>query len=166
MAAETAAVVTASGSAPTRRARPSFLRRFVAQKVAVVAAAFLLLAILGAALAPVIAPYPPDRILGARLAAPGGRFVLGSDQAGRDVLSRLIHGGQISLAVGLLAAGLSMVLGTSLGALRWGGHGHQITGRRHSTFNSSRAAGYSHWTIRIEPHGPCLDRGSFVYFSL
>jgi peptide/nickel transport system permease protein len=117
MAAQTAAEEAAPGSVPTRRARPPFVRRFLAQKVAVVAAAFLLLAIAGAALAPVIAPYPPDRILGARLAAPGGRFVLGSDQAGRDVLSRLIHGGQISLAVGLLAAGLSMVLGTSLGAL-------------------------------------------------
>ena len=117
MAAETAVESVAAGSAPSRRARQSFARRFLTQRVAVLAAAFLVLAIVGAALAPVIAPYPPDRILGARLAPPGGRFALGSDQAGRDVLSRLIHGGQISLAVGLLAAGLSMVLGTTLGAL-------------------------------------------------
>jgi peptide/nickel transport system permease protein len=117
MAVETAVERAAAGSAPTRRARPGFLRRFLAQKIAVLAAAFLVLAIVGAVLAPVLAPYAPERILGQRLAPPGGRFVLGSDQAGRDVLSRLIYGGQISLAVGLLAAGLSMILGTSLGAL-------------------------------------------------
>jgi peptide/nickel transport system permease protein len=117
MAAESAVERATPGSAPSRRARPSFLQRFLAQKVAVLAAAFLVVAIVGAALAPVIAPYAPERILGARLAPPGGRFVLGSDQAGRDVLSRLIYGGQISLAVGLLAAGLSMLLGTTLGAL-------------------------------------------------
>lgn len=117
MAAETAVERAASGSAPSRRARPSFLQRFLAQKIAVLASAFLVLAIVGATLAPLLAPYPPERILGTRLAPPGGRFVLGSDQAGRDVLSRLIHGGQISLAVGLLAAGLSILLGTTLGAL-------------------------------------------------
>jgi peptide/nickel transport system permease protein len=117
MAAETALAGTEPGGTPTRRARPGFLQRFLSQKVAVLASAFLLLAIVGAALAPVMAPYPPDRILGTRLAPPGGRFVLGSDQAGRDVLSRLIYGGRISLAVGLLAAGLSILLGTTLGAL-------------------------------------------------
>ena len=117
MAAETVVERAVPGGAPARRARPSFLRRFLAQKVAVLAAAVLVVAIVGAALAPILAPYPPERILGARLAQPGPRFVLGSDQAGRDVLSRLIYGGQISLAVGLLAAGLSMVLGTTLGAL-------------------------------------------------
>ena len=117
MAAETAIDPIPPGGAPSRRARPTFLQRFLAQKIAVLASAFLLLAIVGAALAPLLAPYPPDRILGTRLAPPGGRFVLGSDQAGRDVLSRLIYGGQISLAVGLLAAGLSILLGTTLGAL-------------------------------------------------
>jgi len=85
--------------------------------VAVVAAVLLIVAVAGAALAPLIAPYPPERILGARLAPAGGRFILGTDQAGRDVLSRLLHGGRISLAVGLLAAGLSLVPGTALGAL-------------------------------------------------
>jgi peptide/nickel transport system permease protein len=116
MATEAVAGHAAAGS-PVRRARPSFLRRFFAQRVAVLASTFLVLAIASAALAPFLAPYPPERIVGTRLAPPGGRFALGSDQAGRDVLSRLIYGGQISLAVGLLAAGLSMLLGTSLGAL-------------------------------------------------
>ena len=117
MAVETAVERAAPGSAPSRARPPELLQRFLARKVAVVAAAFLIIAIVGAALAPILAPYPPERIIGARLAPPGGRFVLGSDQAGRDVLSRLIYGGQISLAVGLLAAGLSILLGTTLGAL-------------------------------------------------
>src|SRR5215217_2815172 len=117
MAAETAVSRTVVRGAPARRGRPSLLQRFLSRKVAVLAAVFLVIAIGGAALASWISPYPPERILGSRLAPAGGRFVLGTDQAGRDVLSRLLHGGQISLAVGLLAAGLSLVLGTALGAL-------------------------------------------------
>ena len=100
-----------------RRGRPTLLRRFATNRVSVVAAVFLVLAVAGAALAPVLAPHPPERILGQRLAPPGERFKLGTDQSGRDVLSRLLHGGRVSLAVGLLAAGLSLVLGTALGAL-------------------------------------------------
>lgn len=117
MATETAAERMMAPTTPAHRARPSLLRRFLARKVAALAAVFLIVAIAAAALAPAIAPYPPDRILGSRLAAAGGRFILGTDQTGRDVLSRLLYGGQISLAVGLLAAGLSLVLGTTLGAL-------------------------------------------------
>jgi peptide/nickel transport system permease protein len=101
----------------TRRKRPSFLRRFARNRVAVLAAAFLLLAILGAVFAPAIARFPPERIIGSRLTPPGERFLLGTDQSGRDVLARLLFGGQISLLVGFLAAGLSIVLGASLGAI-------------------------------------------------
>jgi peptide/nickel transport system permease protein len=115
--AETAVGRVAVPAAPAHRARASLPRRFLERKAALVAVVFLIVAIALAALAPLVAPYPPDRILGSRLAAAGGRFVLGTDQAGRDVLSRLLYGGQISLAVGLLAAGLSLVLGTTLGAL-------------------------------------------------
>ncbi len=100
-----------------RRGRPTLLHRFATNRVSVVAAVFLVLAVAGAALAPILAPHPPERILGQRLAPPGERFKLGTDQSGRDVLSRLLHGGRVSLAVGLLAAGLSLVLGTALGAL-------------------------------------------------
>ncbi len=54
-------------------------------------------------------------LLGADEGAP--LFLLGTDEYGRDVFSRLLHGGQISLLAGVLAAGLSLALGTALGTL-------------------------------------------------
>lgn len=99
------------------RSRPGFLRRFARNPAAVLAAVFLILAVGGALLAPVIARHPPERIQGTRLSPPSERFLLGTDQAGRDVLARVLHGGRISLAVGFLAAGLAIVLGATLGAI-------------------------------------------------
>lgn len=89
----------------------SFARR---KPVSAVAAAVI--AVVGslALLAPVLAPYGPDDIdLLARLAGPGSDHWLGTDQFGRDVLSRVMHGGRVSLAAGVGAT----VLGTSLGVL-------------------------------------------------
>ena len=99
------------------RARPSLLRRFARNKAAALAALFLILAVGGALGAPAIARYPPERIQGARLAPPGERFWLGTDQSGRDVMARVLYGGRISLTVGFLAAGLAILLGASLGAI-------------------------------------------------
>jgi peptide/nickel transport system permease protein len=68
--------------------------------------------------APVLAPFPPDAIdLGRRLLPPGTDHLLGTDDLGRDVLSRMIHGSRVSLAVGYLATALSLVAGTFLGAI-------------------------------------------------
>ena len=85
-------------------------------------ALLLTLAVATAALAPWVAPARPTQIdLRARLAPPawveGGRaaHILGTDNVGRDVLSRVIWGSRISLAVGAAAALLGMALGTSLG---------------------------------------------------
>jgi peptide/nickel transport system permease protein len=73
---------------------------------------------LGALLAPWLAPADPDHIdiLG-RLGAPGLSHWLGTDALGRDVLSRIVYGARVSLAVGLTAALGSTVLGTLLGAI-------------------------------------------------
>ena len=100
-----------------RKTGPSFLRRFAQNRASVLAATFLFLAVGGALAAPAVARFPPERIIGTRLAPPNERFLLGTDQAGRDVLARLLHGGRVSLTVGFLAAGLAIVLGTSLGAV-------------------------------------------------
>lgn len=109
----------ATGTVAIAKAHPTsgFLRRFARNRAAVLAAVFLLLAVGGAVAAPAIVRNPPERILGSRLAPPSERFLLGTDQAGRDAFSRLLYGGQISLLVGFLAAGLSIVLGASLGAV-------------------------------------------------
>ena len=73
---------------------------------------------LAALLAPWLAPYPPalehlDHIL----EPPSSRFWLGTDRLGRDVLSRLLYGGRVSLWVGFVAVGISVSIGTVLGLL-------------------------------------------------
>ena len=71
-----------------------------------------------AMLAPWISPYDPDYInVKAILFAPSAQHWMGTDGLGRDVLSRMLHGGRISLLVGLVAVGISTAIGIILGAL-------------------------------------------------
>lgn len=85
------------------------------------AAAILILIHLAALAAGWIAPYPPDaQHRDAALSPPSPAFPLGSDEFGRDQLSRLLHGGRISLAAGLLATGLALSLGALIGS--WAGY--------------------------------------------
>lgn len=68
--------------------------------------------------APLLAPYPPADIhLDAILSPPSAVHPLGTDSLGRDVLSRMLYGAQVSLAVGFIAVGISTLLGVLLGAL-------------------------------------------------
>ena len=84
--------------------------------LAVVSLGFLILAYCTAVLATYIAPQSPTKMdLGAFLAPPGLGHPLGADESGRDVLSRLIYGGRISLAVGLAAVVVSVVIGVAVG---------------------------------------------------
>ena len=70
------------------------------------------------ALAPWIAPYGPEAIqLAKRLESPSREHWLGTDEYGRDVLTRLLYGGQVSLAVGLASMAASMVIGVAIGAV-------------------------------------------------
>ncbi|WP_433274674.1 ABC transporter permease [Actinosynnema sp. CS-041913] len=66
-------------------------------------------------LGPLPAPHAPDAIVGQPLAGPGGKFLLGTDILGRDVLSRLLHGGLNLTWMALLAAGLGVFLGCLVG---------------------------------------------------
>ena len=90
-------------------------RRF--RKHHLAAVSFVVLIILGGAalLAPVIAPYDPDAIVGPFSGAPSKEFWLGTDQIGRDVLSRLLYAMRISLLVGIMATLISTVIGVILG---------------------------------------------------
>jgi len=66
--------------------------------------------------APWLSPRDPIRTAAREaLQPPGPRFVLGSDQFGRDVASRVLHGARISLTVGLIAVSIAVALGTPLG---------------------------------------------------
>ncbi|MDR2819393.1 MAG: ABC transporter permease [Desulfovibrio sp.] len=71
---------------------------------------------LAALFAPLLAPYAPDALhLDNILEAPSSRFWLGTDRLGRDVFSRLLYGGRVSLWVGFVAVGISIAIGTTLG---------------------------------------------------
>lgn len=78
----------------------------------------ILLIFLLAMLAPLIAPYDPNEInVKAILLGPSMQHWMGTDGLGRDVFSRMLHGGRISLLVGLVAVGISTLIGILLGAI-------------------------------------------------
>ena len=81
-------------------------------------AAILIGLILVAIFAPWLAPYNPEQIAVApKFGSPGEGTLLGTDQLGRDVLSRLIHGARISMYVGLLSVGIGITAGTMVGII-------------------------------------------------
>jgi len=100
--------------------RPVDLFRRLAgeNKLAVASLAMILLFVLAAILAPVLTPYRFDEMdLGHRLKPPSAEHLLGTDEGGRDVLTRMLYGSRVSLLVGVVPTLLSMLLGTVLGIL-------------------------------------------------
>lgn len=81
-----------------------------------ISAGFLAALVLGAVLAPLLSPAPVDLLdLPGGLEGPSLAHPLGQDRLGRDVLAVLLHGGRVSLAVGLLVVGVSLAVGTLVG---------------------------------------------------
>jgi peptide/nickel transport system permease protein len=68
-------------------------------------------------MAPFLAPYDPNKIVGGFSDPPSGKFLLGTDQVGRDVLSRMFYATRVSLLVGFAATLVSTVIGVILGLL-------------------------------------------------
>lgn len=94
------------------------LRVMFGRKLIVVCAAMLLVMILLAVFAPVVAPYQPNEDdLYNVLKGSSAEHWLGTDSNGRDVLSRIIYGGRISFTVGVVAVGISSVIGMALGLI-------------------------------------------------
>lgn len=80
--------------------------------------AVLVVMLAGAALAGVVLPYNPDTAdLNATLHAPTSAHPFGTDQLGRDILTRVVYGGRISLVIGAMAVGISGAIGVPLGIL-------------------------------------------------
>lgn len=92
-------------------------RRFRKHKLAMVSMVCVLVLALLALLAPVIAPYDPEAIVGSFSAAPSSENLLGTDQIGRDVLSRLLYGMRVSILVGIVTTLISTVIGVILGLI-------------------------------------------------
>jgi peptide/nickel transport system permease protein len=102
---------------PARSWRRTAWRRFLANRVAAAAALLLLGLFAVALLAPAIAPYDPNAVdILATHARPSREHLLGTDESGRDVLSRLIHGSRASMTVGLIAMVISVTIGAVVGS--------------------------------------------------
>jgi peptide/nickel transport system permease protein len=98
--------------------RHEVLRRLLSKPQGIVGLALLAVVILSAIFAPVIAPYQAHEMaVGAPLASPSRSYLFGTDQFGRDVFSRVIYGGRVSLQVGLIAAAIGGTAGLLLGTV-------------------------------------------------
>ena len=94
------------------------LRRFRRNTIARIGLGILVVLILIVLLGPLFAKYDPDAVdLMSVNARPSAEHIIGCDQLGRDLLTRLFYGGRISLAVGLMSALLSIALGSLIGSL-------------------------------------------------
>jgi len=94
-------------------------RRFTANRLAVIGLAIILGLVFLAAFAPLIAPHSPyvGDLANARLLTPGPNHWLGTDDQGRDILSRLIYGSRLTLQVVLLVAVIAAPLGLLVGTV-------------------------------------------------
>ncbi len=112
---------------PTAVTDPHFvrvaLRSLRRNKVAALSVFVILVLAIVAIFAPLLAPHDPLHTFPSGLSnqgapmPPGGKFLLGTDESGRDVLSRLIFGARVSLLVGVIATGLASLIGVLVGTI-------------------------------------------------
>lgn len=103
---------------------PTVWQRFRRHRLALIGSAILIALVVICVLAPEIFPLKPYAVdLNAYQKPPSAAHWLGTDSSGRDVLSRLIYGGRVSLSVGIVAVALYIVLGMLFGSVSgfWGG---------------------------------------------
>jgi peptide/nickel transport system permease protein len=115
--------------APARRAEMvAFWRTFARNRLAVIAGVVVAILVVFAVAAPALAPWDPNRHNTRRiLAPPSAQHWMGTDQLGRDVLSRVLYGARVSLAVGFVSVGIATLIGVLLGAAA-GYHGAVVDG--------------------------------------
>ena len=107
-------------SEPKRRAGLAdfFIRLWREKPLGTVSGIIILILIFVAIFADVLAPYPPGEVfLVDRLQGPSARYLLGTDQLGRDFLSRIIYGARLSIVVGLAATALNVVVAVLVGGI-------------------------------------------------
>jgi len=93
------------------------ISRFLKTKLAVIGGIIVLVVVFASIAADWISPHDPFRIDAAvRLSKPSRTYLFGTDEFGRDIFSRVIHGSRISLQVGFISCITSLVLGTLIGA--------------------------------------------------
>jgi peptide/nickel transport system permease protein len=111
-------VATPQAAPRQEHALRGFIRRFARNRIGMAGAIIVVACVLVALLAPVLAPYGPEETHpNWRLYPPNEYFIFGTDEFGRDILSRIMYGAQISLEVGLISVGLALLFGATAGLL-------------------------------------------------
>ncbi|MCL0096285.1 nickel ABC transporter permease subunit NikC [Thermodesulfovibrionales bacterium] len=100
----------------SRRPSTEVFQRLKKHRLALIGAGIILVLIFIAVLAPFIAPHDPiEQNLEHRLLSPNTEYLLGTDNLGRCILSRLIHGTSVSLQIGVMVVGIAAFVGVTLG---------------------------------------------------
>ncbi|MEQ1565352.1 MAG: ABC transporter permease [Myxococcota bacterium] len=108
---------TSTERAP-RRATTSFVRTFSRHPTGLLGLVGVSFMFATTVLTPLLAPFDPvEAWVGPARAAPSAAFWMGTDELGRDVFSRVLYGGRISLSIGFLAVGIAASIGTFAGAV-------------------------------------------------
>ena len=95
-----------------------FWEHFTENRLALAGLAIVMVLVLVAVFAPFLAPHDPThQSLPDKRAKPGGKFILGADEFGRDILSRIIYGTRAALLVGVLSVAIALFFGMLLGTL-------------------------------------------------
>lgn len=115
----TTPTVTTPAAVKGRSLAQDAFRRFFRHPTGMLGLGIVLFFVVVSVLAPVLRPYSAgtDRNLRARLAPPSAEHWFGADELGRDQFTRVLHGGRISLRVGLIAVAFAVVAGTIFGLL-------------------------------------------------
>src|SRR5499433_49306 len=114
--AERGPAIAGPGESPAVARRWVVLKRAARARLAPFGAAVMVVALAAALLAPLVSPYDPiKQDLGHALAAPSWAHVLGTDNVGRDVLSRVIWGTRVSLVAGLGSVAIAVIAGGLFG---------------------------------------------------
>lgn len=100
-----------------RRTQATWWQMLLRNPIGAIGAAIVLATILVAIFAPLLAPFDPADQQADRLLGPSSKHIFGTDELGRDTLSRIIFGARVSLQVGFIAVSVSLVLGGMLGLL-------------------------------------------------
>jgi peptide/nickel transport system permease protein len=107
-----------TGSVAVRSPWKMAIQRFRRNKLAVAGLVVLLILVVLAVAAPIVAQHPPDQVdLRARGQGPSWDHPFGTDRTGRDTFARTLYAGRVSLSVGVVAVAISLLIGTTLGAI-------------------------------------------------
>jgi len=97
---------------------PSLWRLFAQRRTALIGAAILLILLFASLAAPLLSTHDPEKMMLSQVLRPPSReFPLGTDYLGRDIWTRILYGGRLSLMIGLLAVAVGLAIGVPLGAV-------------------------------------------------